>query len=272
MDGSGVARRGGAQLYWESTGTGPPVLLIAGLGLSAAFWWRTVPVLSRRWRVVTFDNRGVGRSSPPAWLSTTEDMAADAVAVLDAAGIDAAHVYGFSLGGMVAQQLASRHPRRVASLVLGATHPGSLRAVSGDGDVVAFFRRRTRLPADEAAWASVPYNYSERCRREHPERIAEDIARRLRLPTSPRTFRAQLGAGLLHNCIDRLSSITAPTLVVHGTEDRMVPVANGELLAARIPDVRLHLLPGVGHMYASEEPAADEAIGDFLAELAPVPA
>ena len=93
-------------LYWESVGRGEPLLLIMGLGLSGGAWWRTVPVLSSRFRVITYDHRGVGRSQSETHTYTTEAMADDAAAVLDAAGVDAAHVYGFSLGGLVAQQLA----------------------------------------------------------------------------------------------------------------------------------------------------------------------
>src|SRR3954447_11835920 len=178
------------QLYWESTGKGPPVLLVMGLGLSGGAWWRTVETLSRSFRVVTFDNRGVGRSRGLAPAYTTEALADDAIAVLDALEIEAANVYGLSLGGMVAQQIALRHPRRVRSLVLGATTPGGRRARLADEEVMAFFTGRGDLPREEAAWASVAYNYGRRCRDRHADRIAEtcgdgSLTASTRPPTRP---------------------------------------------------------------------------------------
>jgi pimeloyl-ACP methyl ester carboxylesterase len=253
-------------LHWETTGSGDPVLMIMGLGLSGGAWWRTVPVLSRSLRVITFDNRGVGRSRARFQSYTTEAMADDAVSVLDAAGIEHAHVYGFSLGGMVAQQLALRHPERIRSLVLGATHPGGPRAVRPTADVVAFFRGRAALTAEEAARASVPFNYGPRCRRDHKDRIAEDIRRRLAHPFPESAYRAQMVAAALHNCYRRLVHIEAPTLVVHGRRDRVVPVANAEIVAARIPGARLRILRDAGHLYATEEPTVDEEIARFFLE------
>jgi pimeloyl-ACP methyl ester carboxylesterase len=251
-------------LHWESTGTGDPVLMIMGLGLSGGAWWRTVPVLSRSLRVITFDNRGVGRSRAHIPSYTTEAMADDAVSVLDAAGVEQAHVYGFSLGGMVAQQLALRHAGRVRSLVLGATHAGGPRAAPPGDEVIAFFRRRASMAAEDAARESVPFNYGPRCRREHKDRIAEDIRRRLSHPFPEQAYRAQMVAAALHNCYRRLARIEAPTLVVHGREDRMVPVANAEILAERIPRAELRILEDAGHLYSTEEPDVDEEIARFF--------
>jgi pimeloyl-ACP methyl ester carboxylesterase len=251
-------------LHWERTGTGPPVLLIMGLGLSGGAWWRTVPVLSRRLQVLTFDNRGVGRSRSLQLAYTTEAMADDAVSVLDLAGVKRAHVYGISLGGMVAQQLALRHPSRVRSLVLGATHAGGANMHRPDIDVMAFMWERLLLPSENAAWRSVPLNYSERCRAAHSERIAEDVAQRLAHPFSEQAYRAQLFAAALHDCYDHLNRIRVPTLVVHGDDDRMVPVQNGRMIAERIPGAELLELPDTGHLYPTEAPHVDEEIAAFM--------
>jgi 3-oxoadipate enol-lactonase len=255
-------------IYWESTGTGEPVLLIGGLGLSGGAWWRTVPVLARRFRVLTYDHRGVGRSTARTHSYTTAAMAEDAASVLDEAGVESAHVYGFSLGGMIAQQLALLHPERVRSLVLGATHPGGAVAVAPDRDVQSFFRRRPYLPTEEAAWASVAYNYSPRCRRDFGERIAEDIAARLAHPFAPMAYRAQLGAAASHDCFRRLGRVDVPTLVVHGTEDRVVPMRNAELIADAVPGARLRPVKEAGHLFMTEEPRVNRTIAGFFAAAA----
>ena len=260
-----VAHSGDTELYWESTGAGAPVLLVMGLGMNATGWWRTVPVLAERFRVLAFDNRGVGRSARPPGPYAMEQLAADAVAVLDAAGERSAHVYGISLGGMIAQEVALRHPDRVRGLALGATTPGGPNAVPASDETLAFFRRRGEMTAEEAVWASVPYNYGPRTRAEHGERIAQDIVQRLRYPIEPEPYKAQLAAAMGHDTHARLGDIGAPTIVVHGERDVMVPPGNGRLLADGIPGAELVTDSEAGHLYFTDAPALDRAVGDFLA-------
>ena len=259
-----LAQHGNAQLHFDSTGDGPAVLLVMGLGLPGDAWWRTVPVLARALRVVSFDNRGSGRSRTPRGSFSVADMAADAVAVLDAAGIARAHVYGMSMGGMIAQELALRHPDRVGALVLGATSPGGTVATPPDAELLSFLARRAALPPEEGRWASVPYVYSVRTRGAAGQRIGEDFARRRSYAFDPNGYRAQLAAALGHDAGARLGQITAPTLVVHGAEDRMVPAENGRTIAAAVPGAEFLLLDDAAHLYTTDEPGADESVLEFL--------
>jgi pimeloyl-ACP methyl ester carboxylesterase len=255
-------------LYWEDTGgEGPPVLLVMGLGMTATGWWRTVPVLAQAGlRVLAFDNRGVGRSERLPGPYTVAEMAADAVSVLDAAGVESAHVYGISLGGMIAQEVALRHPERVRALVLGATTAGGAAHVPADAETLAFLEQRAQMTAEHAVWASVPINYGARTRALGGDRIAEDIAQRLRFPVEAAYYSAQLAAAQGHDAAARLGEIRAPTLVVHGTEDVLIPPANGERLAAAIRGAELALWPGAGHLYFTDEPEADRGVARFLSE------
>jgi 3-oxoadipate enol-lactonase len=265
------ARNGFLRLYYESVGSGPPVLLILGQGMSMEAGWRTVERLARQFRVLTFDNRDIGRSDHSPWPYVAAEMAGDAVAVLLAAGEARAHVYGISLGGMVAQELALHHRNRVDGLVLGATTPGGPRAIPQDPQVLTFFTRVGTMGPEEAEWAAVPYSYGTRTRREHGDRIAEDIARRLRQPPDPVAYLHQVGAAASHNTHSRLGSIAAPTLVVHGGEDVLQPPGNARVLAEAIPGAELRLWPEAGHLYTTDEPNADDEVAAFLERLSTQP-
>jgi 3-oxoadipate enol-lactonase len=260
-----LAENGNARLHFDSTGDGPAILLVMGLGLPGAAWWRTIPVLAGGFRVISFDNRGSGRSDRPVGLLSIADMAADAVAVLDAAGVARARVYGMSMGGMIAQELALRHPDRVSALVLGATSQGGASATPPDAETLAFLGRRAGLPDDEGRWASVPYVYSVRTRSEGGDRIGEDFAHRRSYAFHPDGYRAQLFAAMGHDTGARLGDLAVPALVVHGAEDRMVPPANGRALAAAIPGAELLLLDDAAHLYTTDEPGADASVLEFLA-------
>lgn len=260
------ARNGSVKLYWESVGQGPAVLLIAGQGMTVDGWWATTPVLSGSFRVIMFDNRDTGRSTHLPWLYSVADMAADALAVLDDAGEDHAAVYGISLGSLVAQELALRHPDRIDALVLGASTAGGFATYLPSPSSLArtFLTRVTFMGPEEAEWAAVAYTYAEKTRRCHPDRIVEHVDHRLRWPTTAYSYLHHWLASAAHDAYERLNRITAPTLVVHGEQDVVVPPANALVLAERIPGAKLQLWPDAAHMYIVDEPRADEEVLRFL--------
>jgi pimeloyl-ACP methyl ester carboxylesterase len=263
------ARNGLVRLYYEETGTGAPLLLINGQGTTLESAWRTIDVLARSFRVLAFDNRDTGRSSFTPLPYSGMQMADDAIAVLDAAGEESAHVYGISLGGIVALDLALRYPDRVRALVLGATTPGGPTAIPHDPQTLTFFARVGAMAPEEAEWAAVPYTYGLMTRRMHAQRIAEDIARRLdsrpdNMPLATLAYVHQVAVAASHNRMLNLGHIRAPTLVVHGEEDATMSPENARILADAIPGARLQMWPGAGHAYVTDEPRADEEIGTFL--------
>ena len=252
-------------LWWAAQGdaAGTPLLLIQGLGYTADLWFRVLPGLSAARRTVRFDNRGVGRSTVPPTPWSIAAMAGDAVAVLDAAGVERAHVFGVSMGGLIAQELALGHPERVDRLVLGCTHPGGRDAVRMDPAAATMLMDRTPGTAREAAEASVPFLYAEGTSRDD---IATDIDIRVRYPMRATAYWGQLDAMRQHEgTLSRLPGLRAPTLVVHGTDDRLVQPGNAELLAKAIPGARLCWLEGAGHVFWTDRPDQTVTlVNDFL--------
>jgi pimeloyl-ACP methyl ester carboxylesterase len=190
-------------------------------------------------------------------------MASDAAAVLDAAGVPSAHVFGMSMGGMIAQEFALQYPRRVRSLILGCTAAGGPNAHRAEPAATEMLKARTWMNREQATEAAVPFIYDAATPR---HLIDEDIAQRDPWPTTPAGYLAQLQAILAWESFNRLPQITAPTLVIHGKADRLVPPANGELIAARIPGAQLVLLECASHLFSTDQPAAaHKAILEFLA-------
>src|SRR6266576_1577816 len=253
----------GAKIYWDEQGAGEPVLLIMGLGYPSAMWYRTRPLLAARYRTIALDNRGVGRSDMPPGPYPIGLMASDAAAVLDAAGIESAHVYGVSMGGMIAQEFALQYPERVRSLILGCTAAGGPQAVKAEPEVTQLLMSRGNLTPEEAAEATVPFIYDTATLREP---IDEDLAMRKDWFPRPEAYLAQLQGILSWEAYSRLSQISVPTLVIHGESDRLVPAGNGKLIAERIPGAKLVLLPHASHLYSTDQTqAAHEAVLEFLA-------
>jgi pimeloyl-ACP methyl ester carboxylesterase len=253
----------GTKIYWDEQGSGTPVLLIMGLGYASCMWHRIRPILSASYRTIALDNRGVGQSDVPPGPYSMAVMAGDAAAVLDTAGIRSAHVYGVSMGGMIAQEFALQYPQRVRSLILGCTAAGGPSAKRAEPAALDMLRASSTMPPEQAAQAAVPFIYDSATPR---HLIDEDIALRVPWFPSREGYLAQFQAILTWESFSRLPQITAPTLVIHGKNDRLVPAENGELIAARIPGAKLVLLEQAGHLFSTDQPeVAHKAILEFLA-------
>lgn len=241
------------------------MLLINGLGSDSTEWLFQFPAFARRFLVVAFDNRGAGRSGTPPGPYSTAQMADDAAALLDHLRIDQAHVLGVSMGGMIAQEVALRHPRRVRRLVLACTAPGGDGSLRPDPEVLQAFVRTPGADPEEEIRRVLPYLYSERYRRDHPEEIESFVRRRLAKPISAEGQSAQLAAAVGHSAWDRLPIIKAPTLVITGEADRVVPPENSRRIAGRIPGAKLVILPGAPHrLFAENAEAFNREVMAFL--------
>ncbi len=252
----------GAKIYWDEQGTGEPVLLIQGLGWTSHMWYRTRRALvAANYRTIAFDNRGTGQSDVPPGPYTLPLMASDAAAVLDAAGVERAHVYGVSMGGMIAQEFTLQYPQRVRSLILGCTAAGGPNAVQADAEVIQTLLRTDLSPA-EAAEAANSFIYASETPR---ERIDEDMELRLQWSPKREGFMAQIQGIMMWEADSRLPQIAAPTLVMHGDADRLVPHVNGHRVAGRIPNVQTFWMPRAGHIYSTDQPGVSEkAVLEFL--------
>ena len=254
----------GARIYWDEQGKGAPILLIMGLGYPSCMWHRTRPVLAERFRTIALDNRGIGNSDVPPGPYPMALMASDAAAVLDAAGLDSAHVFGVSMGGMIAQEFALRYAKRVRSLILGCTAAGGPTSVRAEQDAIQMLMTRDKMSPEQALQAPVPFIYDSATPR---ARIDEDLAIRRPWLPRPEGYAAQLQGIIAWEGYSRLPAINAPTLVIHGESDRLVPPGNGKLIAERIPGAKLVMIPHASHLFPTDQTdTAHRVLLQFLDE------
>jgi pimeloyl-ACP methyl ester carboxylesterase len=254
----------GITLAATAHGQGPALLMIPGLGSSRRVYAPVIPLLAEHHRVIVFDTRGVGDSDITDGPYTMQQLAEDAVCVLDAAAEDTAVVFGASMGGMVAQWVGIDHGDRVSKLILACTSPGSAHAVRADPEATrALLGKGATTPAD-AYRIATSVLYTPAFRESHGDFVESEITERGRHPVRARAFSAQYAAVREHEPWDRLPELRMPVLVLHGTEDPVIPPGNSEVLAQRIPGAKLVLLDGLGHMFWHEDPErAARAILDF---------
>jgi 3-oxoadipate enol-lactonase len=237
-----------------------PLLLIAGLGQGAWAWRDVLPLLDRE--AITFDNRGTGSLNDEPARRTIAELAEDALAEVDGP----ADIVGLSMGGYVAMTIALSHPKAVRSLVLAGTGAGGPDRVRRPKHVADAFLSALRLPYEEYARRTMPYTFAQGWTERHPERFEEVLAARLERPTPYSTIEAHAEACYaFYRAGCGVEAIDTPTLVVHGSEDLIVPVENGRMLAERIRGARYVELLGRGHNLPLEEPDTFGAlVQDFL--------
>jgi pimeloyl-ACP methyl ester carboxylesterase len=262
----------GTRIYYEIRGQGAPLALIFGYAGSSRAWGESfLKLLEARFKIVAIDNRGTGQSEKPEEPYTLAEMAADAVAVLDHAKIDRAHVMGVSMGGMIAQEFALNHPTRLRGLVLGCTLCGFAHGVVGDPEALGALQVKPAEPLAPqierlfAACCAKTFVASAHGQAVLKERVVEVM----NYPMTPlHTYQLHWAAIGGFETFDRLPQIKAPTLVITGTSDLLVPDANSDIIKERIPGARTYKIPGAGHVFFWEAPEATaEAVGEFLSAV-----
>ena len=238
----------GIEIYYQTNGNGPPLTLIMGLGCSARQWQWMLPVLSTAFQVIAFDNRGVGRTSKPAMEYTTDLFAEDTCALLNALGVEKTHMFGVSVGGMIAQKFAIQFPEMVDRLVLGCTMPNFYHLPPKEEDSQRLQESQV-LPIEQGLDLMMGLFLTEQFCREHPDQAAKlkEIMRIEKEEQGQEAFLLQLAAAMNHDTLEQVQNIMAPTLVIAGDLDPMAPVQNARFLAEMIPNSTLAEIPGVRH-------------------------
>jgi pimeloyl-ACP methyl ester carboxylesterase len=252
-------------LYYEVHGQGTPLVMIRGLGSNLDHWYAQAPTFAQYYKVMTFDNRGIARTNDPGGDYTVPMMAADTLGLMDALDLEQAYVMGLSMGGMIAQELAICHPNRIRGLVLVCTHCGGTEQVGPSAEVSALFKEMVFENTPEAKVKAASTLFDRQTLEHSPEIPAYYSQVSLKHPAKAEILMKQWQAVLQHDTFDRLPQITAPTLVITGTEDLLIPPRNSKILAEKIPRAELRIIPGGGHQVLIEQPAlCNEAILDFL--------
>ncbi len=257
----------GINMYHEIHGKGQPLVMIMGLSANTD-WWAVeiVEKFAKHFKVLIFDNRGAGRTENPEGLFTIKLFADDTVALMDALGIEKAHIFGVSMGGMIAQQLFLSYPEKVDKLVLGCTNCGGSKQLLPSQEVIATLGNSPEdQTREEFIDQTIPLLFTPKFIKEKPDFIDGVKELLLKAPISPDAFERQVKALMGFNSFRKLKTINVPTLIIHGKEDILIPVGNAEVLAGQIPNAKLILLDDAAHSFFEPDPEkAFNSILEFL--------
>jgi pimeloyl-ACP methyl ester carboxylesterase len=263
-----VAKIGRLSLYYEIIGQGQPLVMIRGVGSNVDHWYEQVPALSQKFQLLLFDNRGIARSSDPGGSFSIRDMAADTIALMEAVGFKKAHVLGYSMGGMIAQEMALNHPQKVEGLILVATDCGISLRIKAKPEAYELFSEMIRRGTNEAKVAAADCLFAKQTFENKPEVIQRYTEVSQRFPASQKMLAKQWAAVTQHDACGRLQHISSPTLAVTGAEDVLIPPQNAALLAKNIPDAQMVSIDGGGHLFLIEQPRQfNQAVIEFLERL-----
>jgi pimeloyl-ACP methyl ester carboxylesterase len=267
----GMVKVGDLNFECYVEGSGPPLLMIMGWIGNAGFWGEAfLEPLRSHFQVIRLSNRGTGLSDRPADELTVPLMAEDAAGVLRELGIPRAHVLGISMGGMIAQELALNHPEAVRALVLGCTTCGFSHGVPTHPDVVANASQVSGAQQDAIRQFLLSAATPEFVQGAGQEFWAWIISTWMAAPTPWESIGRQFMAIQKFDTYERLPGIMAPTFIVHGDRDQLVPVGNADILHERIAGSQVRIIPGVGHMFFWEKPEESAgAIVEFLKTAVP---
>ncbi len=265
----------GVFLYYQIHGRplrldSPPLLLIGGLGFATWSWFKQIPALTRHYPVIAFDNRGCGRSEKPQHWYDVATLAADAASLLETLDVSRAHVLGASLGGFIAQELALRYPERVAKLILCCTSFGGTRSIPMRWSTLQATLGWGAMSKTMAVRRGLEVATSSAYRDASADELAQIIEWRQSDQMGRGDYVRQVMAGMRFDAARRVHAISAPTLVIHGADDQVVPVANAPLLAQEIPNAQVRIIAGAGHLVFIERAAqVNQAIIEFLGTASP---
>jgi pimeloyl-ACP methyl ester carboxylesterase len=258
----------GCKYYYEMVGQGEPLVMIRGLGSNADHWYPQLPVLSKHYQVLVFDNRGIARTSDVEGPYSIRGMAEDTIGLMDAAGFEKAHILSLSMGGMIAQEIALTYPQRVKGLILCVTHCGGGKQVPPTEEISNIFNAMIQEGTDEAKMAASAVLFAPETLEKRPELAAQYAEVSLRQPVPAEILTKQLNAAQDFDTWDRLPQITAPTLLLGADQDVLIPLENSEILAGRIPNAELVIVKGGGHQVLIEQAdACNQAILNFLKKI-----
>jgi pimeloyl-ACP methyl ester carboxylesterase len=254
-------------MCYEMKGEGFPLVMIIGFGVNLDYWnTRMIEELSKNFKTVVFDNRGTGRTDVSDKEYTIKLFADDTAGLMNALGISKAHILGWSMGGMIAQELALNYPEKVAKLVLYSTSCGGAKSVPMSQEASGMFMRffAGGMSAEEAARMVIRLNFTNDFIDNNPDFVNLMIERILRIPASRETLMRQMTAIRNFSAFDRLSGIKAPTLVLSGKRDIVIPPENGSILVKAIPNARLACLEKSAHALTEDMEEVIKVITEFL--------